>query len=34
MNHDYYCLTGRPDGDDIHLDPAALETVLDELSRR
>jgi hypothetical protein len=33
MDHDYYCLTGRPDGDDIRVDPTALETVLDEWSR-
>lgn len=34
MNHDYYCLTGRPDGDDIRVDPTTLETVLDEWSRQ
>jgi len=34
MDHDYYGLTGRPDGDDIRIAPAALETVLDGWCRR
>jgi hypothetical protein len=30
MEHDYYCLTGRPSRNDIHVNPTALEAVLDE----
>lgn len=30
MGHDYYCLTGRSDGNDIRIDSAALRSVLDE----
>ncbi len=34
MDHDYYCLTGCSDGNDIRIDPVALESVLDEWCHR